>query len=89
MDNIIVEQLTPTQIKEKKIEQWPIWEKEISTFDWYYDSDEQCLLLEGYVEVEAEGKTTIVKKGDFVTFKKGLSCVWHVKQAVKKHYKFY
>lgn len=89
MDNIVIEQLSLAQINEKKIKQWPIWEKEISTFDWYYDSNEQCLFLEGLVEVEAEGKTFTIMKGDFVIFKQGLSCIWHVKQAVKKHYNFY
>ena len=89
MDNIVIEQLTPEQINEKKIRQWPIWEKEVSTFDRHYDSNEQCLFLEGLVEVKAEGKTYTIKKGDFVTFKHRLSCIWHVKQAVKKHYNFY
>lgn len=26
---------------------WPIWEKEISTFHWTYDAAETCYLLEG------------------------------------------
>ncbi len=29
-----------------------------------------------------------IKKGDYVTFPKGLSCVWDVKEPVKKHYNF-
>jgi len=33
---------------------WPIWEKEVSRFDWHYDSTEECYLLEGEVIVEAE-----------------------------------
>ena len=28
---------------------WPIWEKEVSRFDWHYDSEETCFLLEGQV----------------------------------------
>jgi hypothetical protein len=27
-------------------------------------------------------------KGDFVTFPKGLSCIWDIKEPVKKHYNF-
>ena len=44
--------------------------------------------LEGEVTVEADGKKVDMRKGDLATFPKGLDCVWKVKQAVKKHYKF-
>ena len=27
-------------------------------------------------------------KGDFVTFPKGLSCIWDIKAPVRKHYNF-
>ena len=29
------------------VHSWPIWEKEVSTFDWRYDDSETCLVLEG------------------------------------------
>jgi uncharacterized protein len=68
---------------------WPIWTKEVSRFDWSYDSVEECLLLEGQVTVETEdGKSVSFGKGDFVTFPKGLSCTWNVHKPVKKHYNF-
>ena len=86
---IKVEKLTDEQIKKRGIKTWPIWEKEISRFDWYYDNAEECLLLEGKVIVETEnGDSVEFGKGDFVTFPKGLSCVWDIKEAVKKHYNF-
>ncbi|MBC8415966.1 MAG: cupin domain-containing protein [Candidatus Cloacimonetes bacterium] len=87
--NIKIEKLTNEQIEERGIKSWPIWEKEISRFDWYYDSMEECLLLEGKVIVESEnGERVVFGKGDFVTFPKGLSCIWDIKEAVKKHYNF-
>lgn len=68
---------------------WPIWEKEASRFDWFYDSEESCYLLEGKVRVEPEGGQPVeFGAGDFVVFPKGLKCVWEVFQKVKKHYKF-
>ncbi len=68
---------------------WPIWEKEISRFDWHYDSIEECYLLEGKVIVETEDGTQVeFGKGDFVTFPKGMSCIWDIKSPVKKHYNF-
>jgi len=68
---------------------WPIWEKEISQFDWHYDEIEECYLLEGKVVVETEdGEKVEFGRGDFVTFPKGLSCAWNIKEPVKKHYNF-
>ncbi|MBC8199590.1 MAG: cupin domain-containing protein [Desulfobacterales bacterium] len=77
------------EIERKQILSWPIWEKEISRFDWHYDSVEECYLLEGKVVVETpDGKKVEFGKGDFVTFPKGLSCIWDIMEAVKKHYNF-
>jgi uncharacterized cupin superfamily protein len=68
---------------------WPIWEKEISRFDWHYDETEECYLLEGEVVVETEdGEKVKFGRGDFVTFPQGLSCAWDIKKPVKKHYNF-
>ena len=77
------------EVKEKGIASWPIWEKEVSRFEWYYDSTEECYLLKGSVEVITEdGEKVIFGKGDFVTFPKGLSCTWDIKEPVRKHYNF-
>jgi uncharacterized cupin superfamily protein len=72
-----------------KVETWPIWTKEISRFDWYYGETEMCYFLEGRVIVELpDGQKIEIKKGDLVTFPKGLSCVWDIKEPIKKHYTF-
>ncbi len=77
------------ELEKKGVSSWPIWEKEISRFDWHYDCIEECYLLEGKVIVETEdGKNVEFGKGDFVTFPKGLSCIWDIKEPVKKHYNF-
>jgi uncharacterized cupin superfamily protein len=86
---IRVEKPTEDSLKSKGVASWPIWEKEVSRFDWHYDSTEECYLLEGEVIVETEdGRSVKFGKGDFITFPKGLSCVWDVKQPVRKHYNF-
>ena len=88
MAKVIIEKLQEKDIAERGIRSWPVWTKEISRFDWFYDGDEECLILEGEVTVEtAEGNYT-VKAGDFVTFKQGLKCVWNVKKPIRKHYNF-
>jgi len=85
---IKIENLTKEQIENLGIKNWPIWEKEISEFDWYYDTEEQCYFLEGEVEViTRSGEVYKIKKGDFVTFPKGLACTWKVLKPVRKHYK--
>lgn len=88
MKQIIVEKLTESEISHRNIMDWPIWEKEVSRFDWEYDGDEQCLFLEGEVVVETAKGNVIIKEGDFVTFPDGLRCVWDIRKPVKKHYYF-
>jgi hypothetical protein len=84
-----VEKLSQDELASRGVFSWPIWEKEISRFDWEYDSIEECYFLEGKVEVKIpDGKKVNFGKGDFVTFPKGLSCSWDVKQPVRKHYRF-
>lgn len=89
MSEIKIERPCNDKLKELGISSWPIWEKEISKFDWHYDDKESCYLLEGKVTVSTkDGKSVNFGAGDFVVFPKGLSCVWDIQQAVKKHYKF-
>jgi uncharacterized cupin superfamily protein len=86
---ITVKRLNKDEIEKKGVTSWPIWEKEISRFEWHYDSTEECYLLKGLVEVVTEkGEKVEFSKGDFVTFPKGLSCTWDIKEPVKKHYNF-
>ncbi len=73
MLKIKVTKLTPEQIREKGVDQWPIWEKEVSDFPWHYDSTEHCLLWEGDVIVSTDFEEVRFGKGDFVTFPRGLS----------------
>ncbi len=86
---IKVEKPTEDFIENRNIRSWPIWEKEVSKFDWHYDSTEECLVLEGHVIVETpDGKKVEFGPGDFVTFPEGLSCVWEVLEPIRKHYNF-
>ncbi len=76
-------------LEEEGVMSWPIWEKEVSRFDWHYDETEECYLLEGKVTVETEdGEKVEFGRGDFVTFPQGLSCIWDIKEPVKKHFNF-
>lgn len=77
------------ELKDLNVKSWPIWEKEVSTFDWFYDEKETCFFLEGEVTIELSDKSKVkIAKGDLVIFPKGLKCKWDIKRKVKKHYKF-
>ena len=84
---IKVQKLKQDELQKRNVMNWPIWEKEVSRFDWFYDGMEECYFLEGSVEVKTkDGKVASFGKGDFVTFPKGLSCTWNIKEPVRKHY---
>ena len=89
MSEIKIEKPSEEKINEMGITQWGIWEKEESTFDWFYDSQETCLILEGNARVEPEnGEAVEFGPGDLVTFPKGMKCVWKITNPIRKHYMF-
>jgi uncharacterized cupin superfamily protein len=88
MSNIVIKQLSDDEIDKMGILNWPIWTCKVSEFPWKYDVEEFCLILKGEVSVAAGLDTVQIKKGDFIIFPKGLSCVWNVTKPVRKHYQF-
>ena len=85
---ITIHKPSDTEIERKEIRSWPIWSCEVSEFDWEYDQQESCLLLEGEVEVKSDIETVKFCGGDFVVFPKGLKCNWRVIKPVRKYYSF-
>ncbi len=83
-----VEVRRPSETEISEMEQNPIWECEPSEFPWQYDMTETCYLLEGKVKVITDEEEVEFGAGDMVTFTKGLSCTWQVKEKVHKHYIF-
>jgi uncharacterized cupin superfamily protein len=41
----------PTEAEKAEMQSKPTWGCEVSKFDWFYDSEEVCLLIEGEVTV--------------------------------------
>lgn len=85
---IEIRKISKDEMEKLNIKNWPIWTKEVSEFDWYYDSVEKCYFIEGEVIVKTKDSTYEIYPGDFVVFPKGLSCRWIIKKPVKKHYSF-
>ena len=84
--DILVRKPTDREIEAMKSK--PVWTCGVSEFDWYYDSEETALIIEGEVTVNYGDKSVSFAAGDLVVFPAGLSCVWQVKKPVKKHYIF-
>jgi uncharacterized cupin superfamily protein len=78
----------PTEAEKAEMQNKPIWTCGVSEFDWYYDSEETCLLIEGKVTVTYKYGRVSFGAGDYVVFPQGLSCVWKVVSPVKKYYVF-
>ncbi len=85
---IAVKKPSEEELNSLQVTTWSTWGCEPSTFDWHYDEQETCYLLNGRVTIKTDSEEISIEKGDLVTFPKGLSCVWKVHEAVKKHYKF-
>jgi uncharacterized cupin superfamily protein len=85
---IEIDQLDLEELEDNDVFNWPVWEHEEDKFDWYYDQTELCFIVEGEVTVTTEFESVTIKAGDFVTFPKGLECVWDIHYAIKKHYSF-
>jgi uncharacterized protein len=88
--HITVEKPDAKKLASLGVEDWPIWSKEVSIFSWDYSSQEVAYILEGEVTVTPvdDGEAISFGAGDLVTFPAGLSCVWDVKKALRKHYQF-
>lgn len=90
MSKVKIEKPDKQKLEQLDVFNWPIWEKEISTFDWYYTSKETCFILEGKVRVEPKkGVPVEFGLGDLVTFPKGMDCIWKISKPVRKHYMFF
>jgi hypothetical protein len=88
MDTIVWERKpSPAKLDVLGVEDWPVWEKEVSTFPWTYDQKETCYILEGEVVVTPEGGEPVtLRKGDLVIFPEGMRCTWDIRAPIRKHY---
>ena len=89
MEPVTVKKPSEEELMSLGVEDWPIWEKEVSVFDWFYSESETFFVLEGRVKVDLEGGGSVeFGKGDLVTFAQGVGCRWDVREPIRKHYTF-
>lgn len=90
MQQIHVEHHTsPVKLETMGVDGWPIWEKEVSRFDWHYDREEICYIIDGEATVTPDGGEPVtIGRGDTVHFPAGMSCTWEITVPIEKHYTF-
>ncbi len=88
MSEIKIEKPSEAKLKSLGVDSWSPWECEPSTFDWEYDTDETCYVLEGKVKVKTPSGEVEINKGDLAHFPKGLRCTWTVLEKIRKVYIF-
>ena len=90
MDSIIIEhKVSPAKLDVLYVDDWPVWEKEVSEFEWEYDKSETCYIVEGEAIVTpVDQEPVTITEGDMVTFPKGMKCTWKITEAIEKHYSF-
>jgi uncharacterized protein len=76
----------PAEKEREELMNCPVWECGPSSFNWYYDSSETCLVFEGKATVETDEGSVSFGAGNLVIFPKGLSCIWHISETIEKHY---
>ncbi len=78
---------SPAKLDVLGVYDWPIWKKEASTFPWTYGDQETCYILKGrFIVTPDGGEPQEFKRGDLITFPKGMSCTWEILEDVEKHY---
>ena len=88
MPKIRIEKPDKQKLDSLGVNNWSPWESEVRSFDWSYDSDEVCYILEGKVKVKTSEEEVEINEGDLVTFPKGLKCNWNVLKKLRKVYTF-
>ncbi len=88
MDITVTKNLSPESLREYGVEKWPVWEKDVSEFNWHYDAKETCYIIEGRAQITYGDEMKEIAAGDLVVFPKGLACTWNITEPLKKHYTF-
>lgn len=87
--DIVVKKITSEE--QENCLAWPIWQGDVSTFNWDYTQTETCLIIEGRATITNNPPTEdsiIINAGDLVIFPEALICIWKIDMPIRKHYQF-
>ena len=78
----------PERLASLGVDKWPEWEKEVSEFPWEYFEDETSYILKGRAIITPEGGEPVeISKGNPVTFRSELMCIWKIIEPMHKRYR--
>ena len=83
---ISVDNYSEEGLEEEGVCEWTVRKWDDEKLDWYYEETELCYIVEGEAVIATEFEPVTVRAGDFVTFPKGLECVWDVESELIMHY---
>lgn len=89
MKDIQVYRLSQDELSQRGVQEWDIWEKGPSEFEWFYTNEEHCYVTEGRARITWSGKTVEIGRGDYAVFPAGVVCVWRVDDYFEKRYSFH
>ena len=80
MSSITIEHnVTPAKQDVLFVDDWPTWEKDVSEFDWEYERNETCYIIEGKAIITPENEEPVtIETCDMVWFPQGMKFVWKV-----------
>jgi len=98
----LIEVSRPSDADSLSAQSWPVWScaaepDPCGTFveSRWWDTrpgvaEERCLIIAGRATLEIDGEQDVViQAGDWVIFKAGFSCKWHVEVDISKHYEYF
>ncbi len=89
MELLVERSIDDERKQELGLENWPVWSREVSKFDWSYSSTETGFLIKGELILHLSGKKTVeLSAGDLVQFPAGLDCSWEILADLEKFYSF-
>ena len=65
MSKIDVKKPSKEDLDKLNVKSWGTWECDVSVFDWEYDTEETCYILDGHVVVKSDEGETEIKAGDW------------------------
>jgi len=88
MGQVLIEKSpSPMKLEVLNVDHWSIDQKAEGEVEFYYEDTETSLIIEGAGEIRAADGTSVgFSAGDLVTIMPGTRCVWHITEAIERHY---
>ena len=88
MNQVLVEHdPSPMKLEVMQVEDWPCVREPTSVNPRQYQDTETSYIVEGAGEIELPDGTRVkFSEGDLITVMPDTECVWHITEAIERHY---